>query len=73
MAVLRSDMPPTTPGFRPGADTLVGQVVRLTAPGQSYTEEVPAADAEEGEFRIRQGGRIRVNGWGIRAMMLQKA
>jgi hypothetical protein len=34
---------------------------------------VPAADAEEGEFRIRQGGRIRVNGWGIRAMMLQKA
>lgn len=45
MAVLRSDMPPTTPGFRPGADTLVGQVVRLTAPGQVFTEEVPVLAA----------------------------
>lgn len=45
MAVLRSDMPPTTPGFRPGADTLVGDVVQLTAPGQPYTEEVPVLSA----------------------------
>lgn len=41
MAVRRSDMPPTTAGFRPGADTLVGDVVRQTAPGEAFSEEAP--------------------------------
>lgn len=42
MAVRRSDMSPVTPAFRPGADTLVSDVVRQTAPGQPYSEEVAA-------------------------------
>ncbi|HRH94191.1 MAG TPA: hypothetical protein PKV72_06715 [Candidatus Peribacteria bacterium] len=49
-AVRRTDMPPTTGFFRPGADTFVGDIVRLTAPGEPFTEE--AAVITIGRIRL---------------------
>lgn len=61
-----NDMRARVPGSDDGAflDAVQDGVVQFAS--------VPAADAEEGEFRIRQGSRIRVNGWGMRVMMLEK-
>lgn len=56
---------------RPGADDLA--FFEAVDEGKIQFDTVVALAADEHEFRVNVGRRaVRVNGWGIRAMMLQK-